>query len=118
QQMQSQGLPAISIPPFVGKLLTLLAKLVNAKHILEIGTLGGYSTIWLARPLPEDGRLISLEIDPKNAAVAKDNLQRAGLTDKVEIRLGDALQTINTLSGPFDLIFLDADKPRYPLYLE
>jgi len=116
------GLPAISVSPTQGKLLHLLARAQGARRILEIGTLGGYSTIWLARALPPDGRLISLEIDPKHAEVARANLARAGLANVVEIRLGSALDTLRQLvsegRGPFDLIFIDADKPGYADYLK
>jgi len=116
------GLPAISVSPTQGKLLHLLARVQRARRILEIGTLGGYSTIWLARALPPDGRLISLEVDPKHAEVAHANLARAGLSSVVEIRLGSALETLPKLvaegRGPFDLIFIDADKPGYADYLQ
>jgi predicted O-methyltransferase YrrM len=115
------GLPAISVSQTQGKLLHLLARLQGARKILEIGTLGGYSTIWLARALPADGRLISLELDPKHAEVARANLARAGVTN-AEIRLGRAADTLQQLvaegSGPFDLIFIDADKPGYSEYLK
>ena len=116
------GLPAISVSPTQGKLLHLLARVQGARHILEIGTLGGYSTIWLARALPVDGRLISLEIDPKHAEVARANIARAGLTSMVEIRLGRAVDTLQQLATEgretFDLIFIDADKPGYADYLK
>jgi predicted O-methyltransferase YrrM len=116
------GLPAISVSPTQGKLLHLLARVQGARRILELGTLGGYSTIWLARALPPDGRVISLEVNPKHAEVAHANLARAGLTDVVEIRLGPALDTLPQLvsegRGPFDLIFIDADKPGYAGYLK
>lgn len=116
------GLPAISVSPAQGKLLHLLARIQGARRILELGTLGGYSTIWLARGLPADGRLISLEVNPKHAEVAHANLARAGLTGVVEIRLGPALDTLSQLvsegSAPFDLIFIDADKQGYADYLQ
>jgi predicted O-methyltransferase YrrM len=116
------GLPAISVSPAQGKLLYLLARMQSARNILEIGTLGGYSTIWLARALPADGRLISLELEPKHAEVARKNLVRAGLAEKVEIRLGAALDTLQQLIAehhkPFDLIFIDADKQGYSNYLK
>ena len=116
------GLPAISVSPNQGKLLQLLAQLVDARAILEIGTLGGYSTIWLARGLRAGGHLITLEIDPKHAEVARLNLSRAGLMDVVEVRVGNALETLPQLSaerqGPFDLIFIDADKQNIPTYFE
>lgn len=114
------GLPAIEVSPPHGRLLTLLAKSINARLILEIGTLGGYSTICLARALPPDGRLTTLEADPKHAKVAGANIERAGLGSVVEVRVGKALDTLPLLeaekAGPFDLIFLDADKPNNPAY--
>jgi predicted O-methyltransferase YrrM len=114
-------LPAINVSPAQGKLLHLLARAQGARNILEIGTLGGYSTIWLARALPAGGRLITLEANPKHAAVARANIARAGLTRVVELRLGLAIETLPQLAaerlGPFDLIFIDADKPGYPEYL-
>jgi len=114
------GLPAINVAPNQGKLLHVLALLCGARAILEIGTLGGYSTIWLARALPPDGTLITLEYDPRHAEVAAANLARAGLTDRVEIRVGAALDTLPQLDkeerGPFDLIFIDADKVNNPDY--
>ena len=110
------GLPEIAVAPNQGKLLHILARLRGARTILEIGTLGGYSTIWLARALPADGRLVTLEIDPRHAAVAKANLTRAGVADQVEIRVGPALSALPALAGegrpPFDLTFIDADKPN------
>ena len=114
------GLPPIHVSPNQGKLLQLLARLQQARTILEIGTLGGYSTIWLARALPAGGRLITLEADPGHAAVARANFLRAGLAGVVELRPGRALDTLPQLAaegrGPFDLIFIDADKPGYPDY--
>lgn len=115
------GLPSIQISPTQGKFLMLLAQAMGARRILEIGTLGGYSTIWLARALPPEGRLMTLERDPGHAEVAQANLARAGLADVVELRLGDALATLPRLEaearGPFDFIFIDADKPGYTDYL-
>jgi len=114
------GLPPINVSPSQGKLLHLLARLQGARTILEIGTLGGYSTIWLARALPAGGRLVTLEADVKHAAVARANIASADLADVVELRLGPALETLPQLAaeqpGPFDLIFIDADKPSYPDY--
>ncbi|MGA3210893.1 MAG: O-methyltransferase [Terriglobales bacterium] len=114
------GLPAIHVAPNQGKLLYLLARLRGARSILEIGTLGGYSTIWLARALPAGGRLVTLEADAKHAEVARANLARAGLDGIVEIRLGSASDSLSRLAseqrGPFDLIFIDADKQSYPDY--
>ncbi|HLH35210.1 MAG TPA: O-methyltransferase [Alloacidobacterium sp.] len=115
-------LPAISVTPSQGKLLHLLARLVNAKNILEIGTLGGYSTIWMARALPADGRLITMEFDPKHAQVAGANIANAGLADKVELREGNALELLPELAAEgleaFDLIFIDADKCNNPQYFD
>jgi predicted O-methyltransferase YrrM len=113
-QSAAAGLPAINITPNQGKFLHLLARVRGARLILEIGTLGGYSAIWLARALPEGGRLITLESEPKCAEVARANLERAGLSLVVDLRLGLALETLPTLAaeglGPFDLVFIDADK--------
>jgi predicted O-methyltransferase YrrM len=98
--------------------LYLLGMLVSPRAVLELGTLGGYSTIWLARALAPGGRLVSLEVDPHHASVARENLARAGLSDRVEVVVGPALETLPRLSGPFDLVFLDADKRRNAEYLE
>jgi predicted O-methyltransferase YrrM len=114
------NLPPIHVAPNQGKLLRLLALTIGARNILEIGTLGGYSTIWLARALPPGGRLITLESDAKHATVARSNFARAGLTDAVELILGRAIDTLPKLAhdgrGPFDLVFIDADKPSVPDY--
>jgi predicted O-methyltransferase YrrM len=114
------GLPSINVAPNQGKLLNLLARIQGARKILEIGTLGGYSTIWLARALPSGGRLLTLEADAKHAEIARANVARAGLAEVVEVRLGPALDTLPGLvsegRGPFDLIFIDADKQNYPGY--
>jgi predicted O-methyltransferase YrrM len=116
------GLPAIAVAPNQGKLLNLLARLRGARRILEVGTLGGYSAIWLGRALPADGRLVTLEVDPKHAQVAEKNLARAGLRDKVEIRIGPALETLARLTAekqaPFDLTFIDADKQNNSNYFD
>ena len=116
------GLPSINVTANQGKLLTLLARLTGARRILEIGTLGGYSTIWLARALPPDGCVVTLEADRRHAEVARANIARAGFADRVEVRLGKALDTLPVLvaekAGPFELIFIDADKPNNPRYLE
>src|SRR5271157_1491513 len=104
------SLPDIAVAPNQGKLLHMLARMVGAKRILEIGTLGGYSTIWLARALPPGGKLITLEYDPKHADVARANIAGAGLADVVDVITGRALDTLPTLSGPFDFFFIDADK--------
>jgi predicted O-methyltransferase YrrM len=115
------GLPSINVAPNQGKLLHLLAKLRGARRILEVGTLGAYSTIWLARALPAGGRLISLEANPDNAAVARANIERAGLSGVVSIVMGAAAQTLEKFVTdgvePFDMVFLDADKKNYPAYL-
>ncbi len=119
---EAAGLPAIQISPSHGKLLYLLAKLIGARRILEIGTLGAYSTIWLARALPADGQLVTLESEPRHAEVARTNLARAGLAERTEIHIGAALDTLPQLAaeqaGPFDLVFIDADKGNYPGYLD
>jgi predicted O-methyltransferase YrrM len=116
----SGGLPGIDVAPNQGMLLQLLARIQGAASILEIGTLGGYSTIWLARALHEGGRLVTLEAVPKHAEVARANIARAGLSDIVELREGSALDTLPELiregAGPFDLIFIDANKEAYPEY--
>ena len=115
------GLPEIAVSPAYGKLLTVLARSVGARNILEIGTLGGYSTICLGRGLPAGGRLVSLEFNPLHADVARNNIARAGLADQVEVIVGRAVDSLAALAaagrGPFDLIFIDADKPGYADYL-
>jgi caffeoyl-CoA O-methyltransferase len=122
RESQRAGLPEIQVSPNEGKLLRLLAEIVGARRILEIGTLGGYSAINLARGMAEDGILISLEIDDHHAEVARSNVERAGLAEKVEIRVGDARELLAQLlendEGPFDIVFIDADKGGYPEYLE
>lgn len=114
-------LPPIEVAPNMGAFLNLLARTINARSILEIGTLAGYSGIWLARALPSDGRLITLERNERHAGVARANFERAGLADRVEIRLGPALDSLAALAeerhDPFDLVFIDADKPPYTEYL-
>src|SRR5690242_8470725 len=118
---EAAGLPSIAVTAPQGKLLQLLAQIQGARTILEFGTLGGYSTIWLARALPADGRLVSLEYDPKNAEVARRNLARAGLDKVAEIRVGAALDSLPLLADenppPFDLVFIDADKANNPHYV-
>ncbi|MFG1179589.1 O-methyltransferase [Xanthobacter versatilis] len=115
------GLPAISVSAAQGQMLHLFARMIGARRILEIGTLGGYSAIFLARALPADGKLVTLEFEPRHAEVARANLARAGLSDKVDLRVGRAIDTLPKLEeegqGPFDLIFIDADKPSNPDYL-
>ncbi|MFF2528355.1 O-methyltransferase [Brevibacillus sp. NPDC058079] len=122
QENAAAGLPAIDVAPNQGKFLHLLARIQGARSILEIGTLGGYSTIWLARALPADGRLITLEYDPKHAEVAQSNIARAGLDQIVEVKVGLALDSLIQLhkenQGPFDFIFIDADKKGNPDYFQ
>ena len=116
------GLPPISVSPTQGKLLYLLARVRGAQDILEIGTLGAYSTIWMARALPMSGRLVTLEVDARHAEVATANIARAGLSGVVSLRLGPAIETLPVLhaegAGPFDFIFIDADKPSIPEYFD
>jgi len=118
---EAAGLPAIQVAANQGKLLHLLARLQGARSILEVGTLGGYSTIWLARALPPGGRLITLELEPRHAEVARANIARAGLAERVEVRVGPASESLPRLTQegvePFDLVFIDADKEGYPDYL-
>jgi predicted O-methyltransferase YrrM len=111
------GLPPHDVSPLQGKLLNLLARACGARAILEIGTLGGYSTIWLARTLPADGRLVTLEADPHYAEVARRNIDGAGLAEVVEVQTGPALDALSHLTGPFDLVFIDADKQQNAAYL-
>src|SRR3954471_6882806 len=119
---EQAGLPAINVSPTQGKFLQMLAQILGARAILEIGTLGGYSTIWLARGLTAGGRILTLELAPNHAAVAQRNLAAAGLQDVVEVRVRNALEILPRLSaerrGPFDLIFIDADKQNIPSYFE
>jgi len=114
------GMPPIAVSAPQGKLLAILARMISARKILEVGTLGAYSTIWLARTLPAGGKLISLEVDPKHAEVARKNLAGAGLEGVAEVRLGAALDTLPTLEAeaPFDLTFIDADKANIPEYFD
>jgi caffeoyl-CoA O-methyltransferase len=122
ERSDAAGLPQIAVSASHGRLLHVLALARGARSILEIGTLGGYSTIWLARALPSDGRLISLESEPEHAEVARRNIDAARLADRVEIRVGRALDTLGQLeaegAGPFDLVFIDADKDPYAEYLQ
>ncbi len=122
QAAAAAGLEPHQVAPNQGKLLAILAQSIRARAILEIGTLGGYSTIWLARALPPDGTLVTLEIDPQHAGVARANVARDALAGIVEVRVGRALDTLPQLvaegRGPFDLVFLDADKPNYAAYLD
>jgi predicted O-methyltransferase YrrM len=118
----SAGLPAIDVSPLQGKFLHLLAKIQGARRILELGTLGGYSTIWLARALPSDGKVITLELEEKHARVARENLANAGIFERVEIRVGPALDSLTRLQAehqaPFDFVFIDADKVNTAAYFE
>lgn len=118
---EAAGLPAIAVSPAYGQMLHLLARGVGARRILEIGTLGGYSAIWLARALPADGTLVTLEVSERHAAVARQNLERAGVSSRVDIRLGAAADSLRTMAAagepPFDFVFIDADKQGYPDYL-
>ncbi len=122
QASDAAGLPAIALSPAQGKLLHLIARIRGARRILEIGTLGGYSTLWLATALPDDGHLISLELEPRYAEVARANAERAGLAGLIEIRVGPALESLRELidegAGPFDLTFIDADKRNTPEYFQ
>lgn len=114
------GLPQIAVAPNQGKLLHLYARMIGARRVLEIGTLGGYSTIWLARALPEGGQVVSLEFDPRHAEVARANFAAAGLAGRIEVLVGPALDTLPSLAGgePFDLVFIDADKENNPRYFD
>jgi predicted O-methyltransferase YrrM len=121
KEMQKRGFQPISVTPLIGKTLYFLSRLINAKKILEIGTLGGYSAIWLARSLPENGKLITIEADPKHTALARSNIQHGGLEGVVEVCQGKGLEVMQGMvekNEKFDLIFLDADKPFYPDYIE
>jgi predicted O-methyltransferase YrrM len=113
ERSRAAGLPSIAVAENQGRLLNLLASLIGAKRILEVGTLGGYSTIWMGRALPPNGRLISLEVDPKHVEVARANIAAAGLSDRVEVKLGRGMDLLPTFEDhpPFDLVFIDADKP-------
>jgi predicted O-methyltransferase YrrM len=119
---EQAGLPQIDVTSLQGKFLEFLVRVSGAKRVLEIGTLGGYSTIWLARAMPQGGRIVTLELDPHHARVARGNLQNAGVLNLVDLRVGPALDSLSTLvtenAEPFDLIFIDADKQGYPDYLQ
>ena len=114
----AEGLPDIDVSPAQGRMLHLFARMTGARRILEIGTLGGYSTIELARALPADGALVTLEIDPHHADVARANIAAAGLGDRVTVITGPALDSLATLTGPFDFVFIDADKQNNPAYVD
>ena len=119
---EAAGLPPIAVSPLQGKFLELLLRMKGARRILEVGTLGGYSTIWLARALPEHGRIVTLELNEKHAQVARANFERAGLSDRIELRVGAALTSLAELEDekvePFDLVFIDADKPNLAAYFD
>jgi predicted O-methyltransferase YrrM len=121
ERADASGIPPIQVEPTMGKLLYLVARMIGARRILEVGTLAGYSTIWLARALPDDGRLITLEYDPKHAEVAAKNILEAGLDGRVDLRVGPALDQLPRIAeageGPFDLVFIDADKSNQDKYL-
>ena len=116
------GLPAHDVSAAQGRFLSLLARMTGARRVLEVGTLGGYSTIWLARALPEDGIVVTLEADPRHAAVARANFEHAGIVGRIDLRVGPALETLPGVEadcrGPFDMVFIDADKPNNPGYLD
>ncbi|WIM86994.1 O-methyltransferase [Candidatus Mycobacterium wuenschmannii] len=118
QDSDAAGLPQIAVSPQQGKFLSLLAAVTGARRILEIGTLGGYSTICLARGAGDDGHVTTLEYEPKHAEVARANIERAGFGDRVEVHVGAALDTLPNVKGPFDLVFIDADKENNPGYLD
>ncbi|MEJ1155928.1 O-methyltransferase [Microbacterium marmarense] len=120
REQHAAGMPAIEVAPVNGKFLNLLARISGARRVLEIGTLAGYSTIWLARAIPDDGHVITIEAEPANARVARTNLDRAGVGAKVDIRVGRAADVLPTLEGdsPFDLVFIDADKESNTVYLD
>jgi caffeoyl-CoA O-methyltransferase len=120
REIIESGIPQISVSANQGKFLQVLAKLSGAKKILEVGTLGGYSTIWMARALPPGGKVVTLELESKHAEVARKNFERAGLANVIDIRLGKAIDILPTLKaeGPFDMIFIDADKPPYTEYFQ
>jgi predicted O-methyltransferase YrrM len=118
RESAAAGLPAIAVSAAQGKMLHLMALSIGAKRILEVGTLGGYSAIWMARALPADGQLISLEIDARNAEVASDNIRRAGLNERVDILVGPAISRLPSLVGPFDFSFIDADKQSNADYFD
>jgi predicted O-methyltransferase YrrM len=120
EEQNEAGLPAIEVAPVNGKLLHLIARMSGARRVLEIGTLGAYSTIWLARGIPDGGRVVTIEAEPRNAEIARANLDRAGVGDKVDIRLGRAAEVLPTLDDgeTFDLVFIDADKESNTIYLD
>lgn len=115
---EAAGIPNMHVSPGQGKLLYLMAKIIGAKRVIEVGTLGGYSTVWLARALPEDGQLTTLEIEPEHAAFARETLELAGVAAKCEVLEGPALAALQEMSEPVDLVFIDANKEAYPAYLK
>jgi predicted O-methyltransferase YrrM len=121
ERAEAAGIPGIQVDPTMGKFLSLVVRMIGAQRVLEVGTLAGYSTIWMARALPADGRLITLEFEPKHAAVAEENIAAAGLSDRVDLRVGAGLDLLPKISdaeeGPFDLVFIDADKENQDKYL-
>ena len=118
EAQQAAGLPKIEVAPVAGKLLNLIARMSGARRVLEIGTLGGYSTIWLARAVGEGGKVLTVEAEPDNAAVARASIDAAGVGERVEIRVGRAADVLPTLVGGFDLVFIDADKESNTIYLD
>jgi len=116
ESSRAAGLPQIAVSAPEGKQLELMARMIGARRILEIGTLGGYSAIWLARALPKGGKLVTLEFNPRHAEVARANIARAGFADAVEVKVGRGLDLLPTLTGPFDFVFIDANKDEYPEY--
>ena len=118
ERAREAGLPEIQLSPGQAKLVYLLAKMIGAKRMLEVGTLGGYSAIWLGRALPEDGELVSIELDPAHAAIAREALADAGLENRCTVIEGKGLDVMGTLTPAFDMVFLDANKDHYPAYLK
>ncbi len=118
EKTAAQGLPQIDLRAEEGWMLMFFTRLIQARQVVEIGTLAGYSATWIARGLPDDGKLITLELDPKHANIARENLDANRVSHKVDILVGDAAQNLKTLNGPFDLVFIDADKEGYEVYLE
>src|SRR5688572_30241423 len=113
---QAAGLSPIDVSPAQGKFLHLLVRMIAARRVLEIGTLGGYSTYWMARALPDDGQIVTIEVDPRTAEVARANFDRAGIAQRIDLRVGAALDVLPQLEGPFDLVFIDADKANNARY--
>ena len=122
QANQDNGLPSIDVPPLLGKFLDLMIRISGSRRVLEIGTLGGYSTLWMARALPEGGSVVTLELEPNHAEIARANFRAAGVDDSIEIRVGPASESLRDMheagAPPFDLVFIDADKERMPEYLD